>query len=242
LSIGARQARTTCLIGNPACRSLPQCDMVPGVTDDELHMLRQQFWDERYASRPQVWSGRPNPQLVDRIRGLAPGRALDVGSGEGADAIWLAEQGWEVTAIDVSPVALERAAAHALASGGDIAARIAWRQEDVLVWGPEPGAFDLVSSQFMHLPRGPRGALFARLAAGVAAGGTLLIVGHHPSDLGVVPRGHGEMLFTAEEVAARLDPGAWELIVVDAPGRTTVDPAGDVVTIHDALLQARRRA
>lgn len=204
-------------------------------------MLRQDFWDQRYASRAQIWSGRPNPHLVARIADLAPGHALDVGSGEGADAIWLAGRGWEVTAIDVSSVALRRGAAHADAAGADLAARIAWRHEDVLSWGPDPGAFDLVSSQFMHLPPGPREALFARLAAGVAPGGTLLVVGHHPLDLETLPRGHPEMLFTAEEVAATLDPEAWEVVVADAPGRPFTDPAGDVVTVHDALLQAMRR-
>ncbi len=208
---------------------------------DDLYLLRQDFWDHRYASRPQIWSGRPNPHLVDRIAGLAPGRALDVGSGEGADAIWLAERGWDVTALDVSPVALERGAAHADAAGGEIAARIAWRHEDVLGWGPEPGAYDLVSSQFMHLPPAPRKALFARLAAGVAPGGTLLVVGHHPSDLGVVPRGHGDTLFTAEEVAATLDPGRWELEAAEVAGRPVTRPEGGVVELHDALLQARRR-
>jgi 2-polyprenyl-3-methyl-5-hydroxy-6-metoxy-1,4-benzoquinol methylase len=216
--------------------------MVRSVTDDHLRMLRQDFWDQRYAARSRLWSGRPNGHVVERILDLPPGRALDVGSGEGADAIWLAEQGWDVTAIDVSRVALERAAGHAEAAGPDVAARIAWRHEDVLRWGPDPGAFDLVSSQFMHLPPGPREALFARLAAGVAPRGTLLIVGHHPSDLGVVPRGHGEMLFTAEDVAARLDPGTWDVVLADAPGRVATNPAGEDVTIHDARLQARRRA
>jgi SAM-dependent methyltransferase len=209
--------------------------------DDDLRMLRQDFWDERYASRPQVWSGRPNPHLVERARELAPGRALDVGSGEGADAIWLAEQGWDVHAVDVSEVGLARAAGHAAEAGEAVAARIAWRREDVLTWGPEPGAFDLVSAQFMHLPPEPRAALYARLAAGVAPGGSLLIVGHHPLDIGVVPRGPRRMMFTAEELAASLDPDAWATLVADAPARPGTAPDGTAVTLHDARLHARRR-
>ena len=69
-------------------------------------------WDERYRTKPQMWSGKPNPQLVREAGGLKPGKALDLGCGEGADAIWLAQQGWTVTAVDVSAVALERAQSH----------------------------------------------------------------------------------------------------------------------------------
>jgi SAM-dependent methyltransferase len=212
------------------------------MTDDELRMLRQDFWDDRYASSPQVWSGHPNPHLVDRVARLQPGRAVDVGSGEGADALWLAGQGWRVTAIDVSPVALDKGAERAAAAGAEIADRIAWTQADVLTWGPEPGGFDLVSAQFMHLPPEPRTALFSRLAAGVAPGGTLLIVGHHPVDL--APEGYRHlhhMRFTADEVAGLLDPEEWEIVLADAPARTVDRPDGPV-TMHDARLEARRRA
>lgn len=211
------------------------------MTDDELRMLRQDFWDDRYASHPQVWSGNPNPHLVERAARLAGGRALDVGSGEGADALWLAGQGWQVTAIDVSPVALRKGAERAAAAGGDVADRIAWTQADVLTWGPEPGAFDLVSAQFMHLPPEPRAALFGRLAAGVAPGGTLLVVGHHPVDL--APEGYrhlDHLRFTAEEVAGLLDEQAWEIVLADTPVRTVERPGGPV-TMHDARLEARRR-
>jgi SAM-dependent methyltransferase len=212
------------------------------MTDDELRMLRQDFWDDRYGSSPQIWSGNPNPHLVDRAARLTPGRAVDVGSGEGADALWLAGRGWEVTAIDVSPVALGKGADRAVAAGPEIAERIAWTQADVLEWGPEEGAFDLVSAQFMHLPPEPRAALFTRLAAGVAPGGTLLIVGHHPVDL--APEGYGHLhhlRFTADEVVGLLDPEGWEVVLADAPSRI-VERAGGPVTMHDARLEARRRA
>jgi SAM-dependent methyltransferase len=211
------------------------------VTDiDDLEMLREEFWDDRYASRPQIWSGNPNPHLVARITGVTPGRAVDIGSGEGADAIWLAGQGWTVTATDVSTVALQRGAAHAAAAGEELAARITWRQEDILTWGPEPEAYDLVSSHFMHLPSGLRAALFTRLAAGVAPGGTLLVVGHHPASLPhAAPRGHADKLFTAEEVVAVLDPAAWEIVVAEAPERE-VTHEGEARTVVDAVLQARR--
>lgn len=206
-------------------------------------MFSQAFWDERYSSRSAVWSGNPNPHLVSQASKLGAGRALDVGSGEGADAIWLAGRGWRVTAIDVSTVALGRGASRAAELGEEVARRIDWRHEDVLTWMPHPASYDLVSVQFLQLPAGPREAVFARLAAAVAPGGTLLIVGHHPSDLQTtVPRPPmPELFFTASEIAALLDRREWEIVVDAARQRVTTDPEGHPVTIHDAVLNSRRR-
>lgn len=206
-------------------------------------MFSQAFWDERYSSRGAVWSGNPNPHLISQASELSGGRALDVGSGEGADAIWLAGRGWQVTALDVSPVALRRGASRAAEVGAEVARRIDWLHEDILTWIPDPSSYDLVSSQFMHLPTGTREEVFARLAEAVAPGGTLLIVGHHPSDLQTtIPRpAMPELFFTASEVAASLDSHAWEIVVDAAPERSTTDPEGHTVMIHDAVLRARRR-
>ncbi|MEU6997888.1 class I SAM-dependent methyltransferase [Nonomuraea sp. NPDC046570] len=203
----------------------------------------EQFWEERYRSRDAVWSGRPNPQLVAETSQLTAGVALDVGSGEGADAIWLASRGWQVTAVDFSTTALRRGAAHADALGGEVAGRISWTQADLTVWEPAEGHFDLVSSQFMHLEEGPRRELFARLAAAVAPGGTLLIVGHHPYDLQTtVPRPQEpDLYFTADEVALSLDPDRWDVLVADARPRSARDPEDREITIHDAVLRARKR-
>ena len=96
----------------------------------------QEAWDERYRSKDALWSGNPNPHLVAEAAELLPGHALDVGAGEGADAIWLASHGWHVIAVDLSTVALERASAHAHMAGEDIAARIDWVHEDVTSWDP----------------------------------------------------------------------------------------------------------
>lgn len=204
-------------------------------------IMDQGFWDERYRSSPALWSGRPNPQLVAEAAGLTPGTALDVGCGEGADAIWLAERGWQVSAVDISPVALERAAAHA--AGAEIAARITWRRADLLDDAPGAAAFDLVSAQFMQLPRDQRDALFPQLAAAVAPGGTLLIVGHHPADLHTTAARPPmpELFFTAEDLAAGFDPAQWDVLVSEARARPTVDPEGNTVTVQDAVLHARKR-
>ncbi|WP_230416423.1 SAM-dependent methyltransferase [Micromonospora tarapacensis] len=206
-------------------------------------MFTEVAWEERYRSAPVVWSGRPNRQLVAEVAGLAPGRALDVGCGEGADAVWLAQRGWRVTAVDISTVALARAAAHADAAGGEVAGRIEWSHADLRRQPPAAGAYDLVSAQFMHLPPEQRRELFTRLADAVAPGGRLLIVGHHPSDLWTtVHRMHyPEMMFTAEQVAAELDPARFEVLAAQARPRSVVDPDGRDSTVHDAVLLTRRR-
>ena len=208
-----------------------------------VSMFDEQSWEERYRARDAVWSGEPNPQLVAEAAGLAAGTALDVGSGEGADTIWLASRGWQVTAVDFATTALQRGAAHAEARGADVAGRIRWVHADLTAWAPAERQFDLVSAQFMHLPAATRQALFARLAAGVAPGGTLLIVGHDQGDLQTtMPRPHlPEMFFTAEEVADSLEPGQWDVLVAEARPRRVSDPDGQEVTIHDAVLRARRR-
>ena len=123
------------------------------------------------------------------------------------------------------------------------ARRIRWVHADLTTWAPAEGWFDLVSAQFMHLPAAPRHALFDRLAAAVAPGGTLLIVGHHPSDLETtIPRPPMPDLFaTAEEIADSLDPGQWEVLVAEARPRLASDPEGREVTIHDTVLRARKR-
>ncbi|MER5986061.1 class I SAM-dependent methyltransferase [Streptomyces sp. NPDC001787] len=210
-----------------------------GNTD---HLFTQEFWDARYSAGTN-WSGNPNPLLVKYASGLTPGTALDVGSGEGADAIWLASRGWRVTGADLSPVALERAAGEAARAGEDIAGRITWRQADFLDWDPAPLRFDLVSAQFMHLPRPSLASLYRRLAAAVNPGGTLLVVGHHPADLDTSmgrPMA-ADTFVTGDEMAAVLDPDAWEEIETAAPERTAPDPDGRRIVIRDAVLRAVRR-
>jgi len=212
----------------------------PGAGDAAMG---EAFWDERYRSTGALWSGNPNPQLVTEASDLAPGTALDAGCGEGVDAIWLAARGWHVTAADFSAVALQRGAIHAAQVGVETVERIIWLHEDLTTWAPAEAAYDLVSAQFMHLPKNPREALFRALAAAVAPGGSLLIVGHHPSDLTTIPRPPlPELFFTASEVAALLDPHEWDIVVSVARERGAPDPDGRTVTIHDAVLRARRRA
>jgi SAM-dependent methyltransferase len=192
-------------------------------------------WEERYRTAPALWSGRANPQLVAEAAALPPGRALDAGSGEGGDALWLAGRGWQVTAVDFSTVALARAAAQAerLDVGVD------WVHADLTRWAPPAAAFDLVSAQYFHLPPHDRAPAIARLAAAVAPGGSLLVVGHRPSELHT---GMPEMFFTAQQIAVTLDPVAWDVVVCEDRPRTASGPAGHELPVADTVLRARRRA
>lgn len=205
-------------------------------------VMDQAFWDERYQSSSALWSGQPNSVLITEAADLAPGTALDVGCGEGADAIWLAQRGWRVTAIDISTVALERGAAHAREAGGDLAQPISWLHVDVTNWVPPASTYDLVSAQFLHAPKIQRQTLHQRLAASVAPDGSLLLVGHHVSDLETtVPRPPvPELYFTSDDVAASLDSHQWDIVVSDTRPRQTLDPEDRSTTIRDAVLLARR--
>ena len=209
--------------------------------DDTAHRRHAELgfdeasWEERYRIAPALWSGRANPQLVAEAADLSPGRALDAGSGEGGDALWLAGRGWRVTAVDFSTVALGRAAAEAVRLGIEVD----WVHADLTRWTPPAAAFDLVSAQYLHLPGDDRDPVIARLAAAVAPGGSLLVVGHRPSELHT---GTPEMFFTAEQVAAPLDPAAWDVVVCEDRPRTAAGPAGRELPVADTVLRARRRA
>lgn len=202
------------------------------------------FWEELYGARDRIWSGRPNRALVDAVQSLPRGSALDLGSGEGGDALWLAESGWTVTALDISPTALARAAEHA-AERGVPADRIRWQRADLAEWRPTE-AFDLVSACFLHSPVAfPREEVLRRAASAVAPGGHLLVVGHaaFPSwaDMPEEERPH---LPTAGEVleSLALPPAEWTVLVSESRAREATSPDGDPITLDDAVLLVRRSA
>ncbi|MET9260995.1 FAD-dependent oxidoreductase [Amycolatopsis sp. NPDC004079] len=194
----------------------------------------RQSWEERYRSRDEMWSGRPNDQLVTEASGLEPGHALDAGCGEGGDAIWLAQQGWRVTAVDFSTTAIERGRAQAAKLG--VGERITWVAADVGEWVPE-SKFDLVTTHFLHIPSAARTVAFARLADAVAPGGTLLVVGHDPADVHAGRPHMPDMMFTAGEVAETLDQ-SWASVAAEARERAAV---GAETVVRDTVLVARKR-
>ncbi len=220
-------------------------DQVGDRPADDLYS--QETWDARYAGSTRLWSGNPNPQLVAHISDLqrsdtAPGTALDVGAGEGADAVWLASRGWQVTALDVSEVALSRVAEHAAETGvGD---RVTTLHHDLMSGVALPGTYDLVSAQFWHPPAETRAEHVARIGAAVRRGGVLLIVGHHPVDVTaeMVASGHPHVgrVFTPEQIAEILSGPDWDVRVAASPTREVAGAEGPV-TLTDSVVLAVRR-
>lgn len=161
----------------------------------------QTWWTERYGDAP-IWSGRPNRALVETVGALHPGRVLDLGSGEGGDALWLAEHGWRVTAVDIAPNALERGRVEAERRGlGD---RVTWQQADLTTWHTDE-RYDLVTAAFLHSSIAfPRAAVLRAATTAVAPGGHLLVVGHagSPSWASSGEHAHAEPLAGPEEQVA----------------------------------------
>ncbi|NEW56584.1 class I SAM-dependent methyltransferase [Nocardia cyriacigeorgica] len=208
----------------------------------------KEFWEARYHGAHAA-EREPNPHLVAEVGELSPGTALDAGCGAGGEALWLAARGWQVTAVDISTAALQHARARADAAGSEIAARIDWHQADLTEWIPPAAHFDLVCTHYVHTSGSPQD-LFDRLATAVAPGGTLLIVGHHPTDhLSSSAHGHSsathshssQVHVTAADIAAHLDPARWEVRVAEDRSRQAAGPHGIETTLEDTVLRARRR-
>ncbi|WP_210491441.1 methyltransferase domain-containing protein [Patulibacter sp. SYSU D01012] len=197
------------------------------------------FWDDFYAARDEVWSGRANALLVEEAADLTPGWALDVGCGEGGDALWLAARGWRVTAVDVAQAALDRGARRAAEEG--LADSVVWERHDLGASFPA-GTYDLVSACYLHSPVAldRRRALRAAVAA-VAPGGSVVVVSHAPTP--DAPHA-GLALPTAEEVLADLGlPAAgWTVERCATVERTVTARDGRRVTRPDTVVRARREA
>ena len=210
-------------------------DTARAVGDARAAMREPAAWEERYGTPDRVWSGRVNPQLPARVPSLTPGRALDVGCGEGGDVVWLAQQGWEVTGMDFSQAGLDHAREHAEEAGvGD---RTSFRVGDARTFDPGDERWDLVTAHYLHLPPEPMLDVVRRLASAVAPGGTLLVVGHHPDDVpqGMRPR---DDLFVPESLVPALDD-AWD-VSTDVVERTHTGMGHDTV-VRDSVLVAVRR-
>jgi SAM-dependent methyltransferase len=200
--------------------------------------LDKAFWEDHYHGSGGHREGRPSPQLVSELADLTPGTALEAGCGEGANAVWLAEHGWQVTAVDISATALRRARAHADSLGVDVSGRISWVEADLTAAPPAAAGFDLVTAHYLH-PVAPFAQMVRLLADAVAPTGTLLVVGHDPADAHSSAHAPAEVSFSAEELAAGLDASCWEVEVAET--RTRDDATHDT-TFHDAVLRAKRRS
>ena len=196
--------------------------------------MRREDWDRRYAERELLWSARPNRFLVAEADGLAPGRALDLACGEGRNAIWLAELGWQVTAVDFSEVAIAKARERAARDGVDVDFICA----DLLDVEPEPETYDLVLVLYLQLPAGERRLVLSRAASALAPAGTFLLVGHDLANLteGVGGPSDPGVLYTPGEIASEL-PG----LEIEKAERVLRDVEDEDRPAIDALVRARRR-
>jgi SAM-dependent methyltransferase len=205
-------------------------------------------WDLRYAASELVWSAAPNQFVERELAGLPPGRALDLASGEGRNALWLADRGWEVTAVDFSRAGLDKA--RTLQSGherGDDM-RIDWVQADVLDYPARPGGFDLVLVAYLQLVEDQRRTAVRRAFDALAEGGTLLMVGHDSSNLTEGTGGPQDptVLFTAEDVLGDLDGAPFEVLLAERVARVVHPPHGHEHegdpdrTAYDALVRVTR--
>ncbi len=202
-----------------------------------MEITEQAAWDQRYSGPDLVWGAGPNRFVADEAAALLPGTAIDLGAGEGRNAIWLAERGWQVTAVDFSAAGLARAARLAAERG----VSVDWVQADLLAWLPAPGGYDLVLIAYLHLPSAGLARVFRAAAAAVAPGGTLLVIGH---DRDNIARGHGgpqdpDRLYTPALVTAGL--AGLGIRRAEQVLRTVRTPEGERTAI-DTLVRAERPA
>jgi SAM-dependent methyltransferase len=197
-----------------------------------MEVMESQDWNRKHGAGGLLFGAEPNRFLVAEAEGLDVGRALDVACGSGRNAVWLAGRGWKVTGVDFSDVALEQARALAAERGVEVD----WVQADLLGWRPFDEAFDLVMVLYLQLPADQLEQALRRAAAGVAPGGTLLVVGHHSDN---IDQGSGgpkdpRVLFTPEQVAGYLDGLRVE------KAEAVLRPVEGERDAIDALVRARR--
>lgn len=200
--------------------------------------MEREDWNRKHAERGLEHHREPTRFLVAEVEGIAPGRALDLACGAGRNAVWLAERGWRVTAVDFSDVALGLARRHAAERGVEVE----WVHADLRAYVPAAGAFDLVCVLYLQLPGAERRLVLPRAAAALAPGGTLLVVGHHLDNLASGWGGPKDpaVLFTAEDVAAEL-PGL-EVVKAERVLRPVETEEGEEAAAIDALVRARAPA
>ncbi|WP_315901352.1 class I SAM-dependent methyltransferase [Rhodococcus sp. BP22] len=200
----------------------------------------ESFWEPHYQKHIRPWSGLPNAVLADITADLTPGSVLDIGCGEGGDALWLASRGWKVTAVDVSATVLERARAQAAERG--LAANVNFEKCDVSQSLPN-GSFDLVSAQYFHTPIDiPREQVLRRAAVSVAMQGVLLIVDHASTAPWSWNQDPDVRFPTPQDTLEKLglDENHWQPIRVEAAQRTASGPDGQRATVTDNVIALRR--
>jgi SAM-dependent methyltransferase len=200
--------------------------------------MRAEDWDRRWEDKALHVRGEPSEVVVAALVGIAPGAALDLGCGNGRHAVWLAQHGFHVTAVDFSEEALRQARQRA----ADAGVEVDWVHADIRAYEPGVEAFSLVLVGYLHLPPDERREALRRASAAVAAGGTLLLVGHDSRNLDTGAPGPttASVLYTAEDVVAEM-PGL-EVERAETVRRPVRLENGTTVEAVDALVRARRPA
>ena len=199
----------------------------------------EQFWENHYQNRNQPWSGRANAILARFAEPLPVGTALDLGCGLGGNALWLAQRGWQMTAVDISSNALERAATHAITA--EVSDCIDFQQHNLAQTFPD-GTFDLVYALYLHSPiTFPREQVFRKAAAAVSPGGLLLIVDH----ASVAPWSWADpdtVFPTPQEALDKIELNLtdWHTEFLGAPERLADGPNGQSATVADTIIALRR--
>jgi SAM-dependent methyltransferase len=194
-------------------------------------------WDRRWRERADFHArGEPSDAVVEALEALKPGRALDLACGAGRHAVWLAEHGWHVTAVDFSEAAL----AQARGRGAEANVVVEWVLADLSRYEPPLSSFDLVLAAYLHVSADERREIMRRAAAALALGGTLLVVGHDLENLGTGAPGPSDpaLLYTADDIAAEL-PGL-TIERAERVERVVETDAGEARAL-DALVLASRR-
>lgn len=195
-------------------------------------------WNERYSTKSLIWGAKPNQRLADEVNGLAPGRALDLGAGEGRNALWLAESGWKVEAVELSDVAVEKA--RQLAIGRGVSDNVEFTVADLRNYKPGRMVYDLVVIMYLHLIWPDIKGILVGAAKAVAPGGTFLLIGH---DLSNIKEGYGGpkdsgILYSAEQASGIVA----EELNIDAAERIErlVKTDSGQKTAYDCLVRAHR--
>lgn len=201
----------------------------------------QDYWEQLWAKTLREQADKvarrpPNAHLVGEVATLPPGRALDAGCGHGADTLWLAAHGWDVTAVDFSAAALAHGRSMAEAAGDAIRGHIEWIEGDLSTWTPKAGQYNLVVCLHVHVAGSVRDTV-RRMASAVAPGGTLFLVGHRPIDptTGAPTAAARQVQVSVEAAVEALDANEWEMVVAEERPRAA---AGSGV---DAVIRAQRR-
>jgi SAM-dependent methyltransferase len=191
-------------------------------------------WDERYSGAEYEWKTEPNQFVAAELAGLPPGRALDLAAGEGRNSVWLAERGWQVTAVDFSRVGLEKGRKLSAARG----VSVNWVVADLVGYQPDPRAFDLVLIAYLHLEAQSRAEVLARAAAALAPGGTLFMVGHDRANLTEGAGGPQDpgLLYTADELRADLSGPGLRVIRAGQVRRVVHKDDGNATAVDTLVL------